>query len=96
MRNDDTELEWYHVSVCQNMETNWFYDDYEADPVFAANMDTVCLSCPVRNLCLREGVDNQEYGLWGGIFLNNGKVDTARNAHKTEDVWAQIRSGLGG
>lgn len=92
----DDDLRWYHVSVCRGMDLNWFYDDYEADSVFAANMDTICLACPVRSMCLRDGVENQEYGLWGGVFLNNGKMDPARNSHKTDDIWAVIRSGVGG
>lgn len=93
---EDETVEWYHLGVCRGMPTNYFYDDYETDPVFAKTMDAICLSCPVRNMCLREGVDNNEYGLWGGIFLNNGKPDKSRNAHKTEDIWEVIRGGLGG
>lgn len=92
--NDD-ELEWYHLSICRGMKTNWFYDDYEADPMFAKLMDGICLSCPVRAMCLREGVENQEYGLWGAVFLNNGKTDTSRNAHKTDEVWEEIRRSVG-
>lgn len=88
---EDNELEWYHLSVCLNMSTNWFFDDYENDPVFAANMDTICESCPVRRMCLREGIENQEYGLWGGVFLNNGRMEPSRNTHKTEAQWEDIR-----
>lgn len=95
MFNDD-ELEWWHLGVCQGMRTNWFYDDYEADPVFAQVMDSICLACPVRALCLREGVKYKEYGLWGGVYLNGGKIDDARNEHKTEDIWEQIRGGISG
>jgi hypothetical protein len=94
MLESDDDIEWYHVAVCQGMYTNWFYDDYEADTLFARVMDDICLSCPVRAMCLREGVENQEYGLWGGVYLNNGKTDTARNAHKTEEVWEEIKKGL--
>lgn len=91
---EDDDLEWGHLAVCQGMKTNWFYDDYEADPLFAQMMDGICLSCPVRQLCLRDGVEDNEYGLWGGVFLNNGKMDKSRNAHKTEEVWAKIRGGI--
>jgi WhiB family transcriptional regulator, redox-sensing transcriptional regulator len=91
---EDDSLEWYHLSVCRGMETNYFYDDYESDPLFAKVMDGICLSCPVRKMCLRWGVENSEYGLWGGVFLNNGKTDKARNAHKTEDIWSEIRGGI--
>lgn len=91
---EDDGLEWYHLSVCQGMNTNHFYDDYESDPLFASVMDSICLACPVRSMCLREGVENNEYGLWGGVFLNNGKPDKSRNAHKTDDIWSQIRTGI--
>lgn len=91
---EDDALSWYHLAVCNGMETNWFYDDYEDDEVFAAVMDSICLSCPVRAICLREGIENKEYGLWGGVYLNNGKIDQARNAHKTNDIWEAIKSGV--
>ena len=96
MLNDDEDIEWYHVSICQGMRTSWFYEDYEADPFFAKVMDGICLSCPVRAMCLREGVENQEYGLWGGVYLNNGKADEVRNAHKSDEVWDEIRGGISG
>lgn len=88
---EDNDLRWYHVSVCKGMETNWFYDDYENDPVFAKVIDGICESCPVRAMCLRDGVENNEYGVWGGVFLNNGKMDTGKNAHKTQEQWEDIR-----
>lgn len=96
MLETDEELEWWHLSVCKGMDTNYFYDTYEADPVFATVMDSICMSCPVRAMCLREGIENQEYGLWGGVYLNNGKTDEPRNSHKTKEVWDKIRSDLGG
>lgn len=96
MPDTDVEREWYHVGICRGMKTNWFYDDYESDSLFAEVMDTICMSCPVRALCLREGIENQEYGLWGGVYLNNGKTDEARNAHKSDDIWKEIRRSLGG
>jgi hypothetical protein len=98
---EDDELEWYHLSICRGMNDkregeephqhkDYFYDEYEADPVMAMVMDSICLSCPVRALCYREGVSNQEFGLWGGVFLTNGKIDESRNAHKSDEVWAQL------
>jgi hypothetical protein len=103
----DDDLEWYHLALCQHMNdpvegkephtyTDKFVEGYEDDPVLAQTMDGICLACPVRNMCLRAGIEGKEYGLWGAVFLNNGKVDEQRNAHKTEDIWNEIRSGLGG
>ena len=93
---EDDSLAWYHLAICQGMKTIWFYEAYENDPVFAGIMDSICLSCPVRALCLKEGIENKEYGLWGGVYLDNGKADPAKNAHKTDDVWEVIRNGITG
>lgn len=107
---EDNSLRWYHLALCKGMNdrekpvegeerkkyTDKFYEGYEDDPVFAATMDSICLSCPVRAICLREGIENNEHGLWGAVYLNNGKIDEARNAHKTEDIWEKIRSPHGG
>ena len=95
MLNDD-ELQWYHLSVCQNMDINWFFDDYESDPVFAKNVDDICKSCPVRAMCLREGIEGNDSGVWGGVYLINGRMDESRNSHKTEEDWAEIRGLITG
>lgn len=88
------QVDWRGLAVCKGIDTNLFYEKYEADPVLAENMDTICFSCPVRLFCLTEGIENQEDGLWGGIFLNKGKPDSARNAHKSDETWATIRESL--
>lgn len=101
----DDDLQWWHLAVCKGMNdrresdkgtkhVDYFYEGYEDDPVFAATMDDICMSCPVRALCLRDGVENNEHGLWGGVYLTNGRMDPAKNAHKTEDTWAEIRAGM--
>jgi hypothetical protein len=40
--------------------------------------------------CLQMGVENGEWGVWGGIYLTSGKKDTNKNAHKTKEVWDAI------
>lgn len=102
---EDTDLSWYHLAVCQGMNDpqpdsdahqhkDYFYEEYEADPVVAQVMDSICFSCPVRASCLREGIENKEWGLWGGVFLMNGKMDESRNAHKTEETWDEVKAGI--
>lgn len=71
-----------------------FYEEYENDEVLAGVMDAICLSCPVRLICRDEGIENDEYGLWGGIFLDNGKISEARNAHKSDAVWEIVKEGM--
>lgn len=88
---DVEDLRWQDLALCSHMETNMFYDEYEADVNVARIVDEVCLSCPVMAQCLQNGVDNNEWGVWGGIYLVSGKTDGNRNSHKTPDIWALIK-----
>lgn len=88
---DEEDFDWYHLAVCRGMDTNLFYDKYEADINIARSIDEACLTCPVSRMCYEFGTDNTEYGVWGGIYLNAGSVDKARNVHKTPEVWKRIR-----
>lgn len=91
---DEQTLSWWQLSFCKGMDLNWFYEEYEADDELAKAMDEVCLSCPVLKDCLMNGTDKKDFGLRGGIFLNNGKPDKNANRHKTEEVWARIKERL--
>lgn len=90
MTDSEDNRKWYHLSICHGMKLSYFYEDYEKDAIFARVMDGICLSCPVRELCFQEGTEDNNYGLWGGVFLNNGKIDEVRNEHKSEEVWRQL------
>ena len=74
------------------MDTNLFYDKYEADTNIAKNIDEACLSCPVVKMCHDSGVENSEYGVWGGVYLNSGEIDKSKNLHKTAEIWKRLRS----
>lgn len=93
---DLDELEWQDLALCEGMPTNMFYDDYESDVQVAKIVDEACLSCPVMAQCLERGVENGEWGVWGGVYLVSGKQDKNRNAHKTADIWEAIRERIGG
>lgn len=84
---DETNIKWYQFAACNNMETNWFYDSYETDIYIAHQVDSVCINCPVAKTCLEEGISGREYGVWGGVYLNLGRVDKPTNSHKDENTW---------
>jgi hypothetical protein len=73
------------------MDTNLFYDTYEIDINLAKGIDQACLSCPVIAICYKNGIENNEYGVWGGVYLNFGQNDKQKNAHKTKDVWKELK-----
>ena len=92
---DEEDFDWYNLAICSGMDTNLFYDKYEADENIAKNIDEMCLNCPVSKICYEKGIENNEYGVWGGIYLTSGSTDRARNIHKTTESWKAIRKKNG-
>jgi hypothetical protein len=87
---DPDTASWKEYAACHGLDTNYFYDYYESDPVMARTIDQTCLSCPIMKQCLQMGIENGEWGVWGGIYLTSGKKDTNKNAHKTKEDWDAI------
>lgn len=92
---DLEEIGWQDLALCEQMPTNMFYDEYESDEQVAKIVDEACLSCPVMTQCLERGIENSEWGVWGGIYLVSGKPDLSKNDHKTQEVWTQVRERIG-
>lgn len=90
LNTDNENINWWHLAACSGLDTNLFFDKYELDINIAKSIDQCCLSCPVRKMCHQSGIENNEYGVWGGVYLNSGSIDKMRNAHKTKDIWKQI------
>jgi hypothetical protein len=88
------DLEWQDLALCTGQPLWRFYEGYESNERIAKVTDQMCLSCPVRKECLQTGIENNEWGVWGGIYLENGKVSDNKNSHKTQDIWEHIREGL--
>ncbi len=92
---DPEDLKWHHLAACAGMTTNskfdWFYDLYEEDKIAAKQVDEICMGCPVIKQCYKEGITNKERGVWGGVYLNIGRVDKLNNSHKTKEVWARLK-----
>ena len=88
---DQEDFNWYDLAVCRGMDTNLFYDQYEADQNIARNIDEMCLSCPVLEMCFEAGKEMNEYGVWGGVFMSSGSIDKSKNLHKTADIWKRLK-----
>lgn len=91
---DADDLVWQNLAICTGQPIWRFHEGYESSPRTAKTTDAMCLSCPVRKECLQSGIENNEWGVWGGVFLSSGKVDENKNSHKTDEVWQQIRDGI--
>jgi hypothetical protein len=88
---DHETLKWYQLAACKNADINWFYDKYETDKELALQVDQMCMHCPVAKYCLEEAVENKEKGVWGGVYLDLGRVDRLNNSHKTPEVWKELK-----
>lgn len=83
-----------HTALCLNMDTNLFFDTYEEDKESAKKVDLLCIRCPAQRQCLAYGVSNEEWGVWGGVYLEGGKISKEFNSHKTQTSWFDIWSGI--
>ena len=89
---DEDKFAWWDIAACSGMNTNLFYDTYESDINIAKNIDQASLSCPVIAICYKNGIENNEYGVWGGVYLNFGQHDKQRNTHKTKEIWKELKN----
>lgn len=65
--------EWREQARCAAHPNPEIFDEYA--PEVARNAAAlVCEQCPVRERCLREGVESDSYGTYGGAYLIGGKV----------------------
>jgi WhiB family redox-sensing transcriptional regulator len=55
--------DWTLQAKCRGLQDDFFPDGADQKKVRA-----VCFTCPVRNECLAEALDNRiEWGVWGGM-----------------------------
>lgn len=81
--------EWKNNASCLGYDTNLFFDKYEEDETFRPGIDNMCSGCPVAKQCFAVGVSQKEWGVWGGVYLENGKISREFNKHKTKQDWAR-------
>ena len=88
---EDEDFDWRKIASCVNYDDpELFFEVYEGDRITAANTDQICLNCPVIRQCFRQGFGDRETGLWGGVYLENGKVSRDSNSHKKPETWKRL------
>lgn len=85
---------WKDESACLNYDTNFFFDKYEEDEQFRPAIDKLCASCPVMKQCFAVGVSQKEWGVWGGIYLENGQISKEFNSHRSKQNWSDTWQNL--
>jgi WhiB family redox-sensing transcriptional regulator len=52
-------------AVCRTVGTDLFFPDVGHEDQYA-DAKAVCAVCPVKDPCLQDALDGDEYGVWGG------------------------------
>jgi hypothetical protein len=76
------------------MDINQFFDEYEEDLEVRSVVDKICQECPMRRVCFANGISGKEYGVWGGVYLENGDISREFNKHRTKADWSKTWQSL--
>jgi len=86
--------EWKNYSACLDFDTNLFFDKYEEDESLRPAIDALCAGCPVARQCFAVGVSDKGWGVWGGVYLENGKISREFGRHRSKKQWAETWQNL--
>jgi hypothetical protein len=85
---------WKNEGLCLGYDTDIFFDKYENDESLRAGVDALCNTCPVQRQCFAVGISGKEWGVWGGIYIENGEISREFNRHKTKVNWGNTWQSL--
>lgn len=85
---------WKDNASCLGLDTNLFFEKYEDEVETRPQIDAICRGCPVVRQCFAVGISGKEYGVWGGIFIENGSISREFNKHKSKSDWAESWKSL--
>lgn len=85
---------WKDDARCQDLDTNLFFDKYEEDETLRKSVESLCAQCPVRRTCFAVGVSSKEWGVWGGVYLENGSISKEFNKHRSKQDWSETWKAL--
>lgn len=71
--------EWHKRGACRG-RGNLFFDEKKKSNV--AKAKALCAICVVKEACLTYAMENDDFGVWGGLTLNERRV--ARRKAKKE------------
>ena len=85
---------WKSQASCLNYDVNIFFDRYEEVEASRPAVEKICAECPVAKICFATGISQKEYGVWGGVYLEKGKVSREFSRHRSKADWAETWKNL--
>lgn len=80
---------WKERAACKDYDWNLFFDKYEENINLRPAIDNLCSECPVARQCFAVGISQKEWGVWGGVYLEGGKISREFNRHRDKAKWAE-------
>ncbi len=62
-----TPGEWVHDALCAQTDPELFFPTKSDHGLVAKE---ICVACPVRQPCLDYALDYADFGIWGGMSVN--------------------------
>ena len=87
-------MTWKTQGSCFGGDTNIYFDIYEENEDIRQAVDETCTGCPVNTRCFAEGISGKEYGIWGGVYMEEGEISKEFNDHKGKEHWQSIWQSL--
>ena len=81
--------EWKDSASCKDYDVNLFFDSYEENDKLRPAIDKLCSKCPMARQCFAVGISQKESGVWGGIYLDSGKISREFNRHRSKKEWSE-------
>lgn len=85
---------WKDQGSCVSYDVNLFFDKYEESEKLRPAVESICAACPVARMCFAVGISQKEYGIWGGVYLEKGKVSREFGRHRSKSDWAETWKNL--
>jgi hypothetical protein len=80
---------WKDDALCKDYDTNLFFDKYENSLDLRPAIDKICSGCPVAKQCFAVGISQKETGVWGGVYLDRGKISREFTKHRSKQDWSE-------
>jgi hypothetical protein len=81
--------DWKNKGSCVGHDVNLFFEKYEENEQLRPAVEKLCAGCPIARTCFAVGISQKETGVWGGIYLEKGKISREFGRHRTKENWAQ-------
>lgn len=67
------DVEW-EMSACGGLDGRLWFPDASMGGAVPDIVKRICRSCDIREDCLQYAVDNDEVGMWGGVYFAEKKA----------------------